>query len=228
MTNSETDTTVFEKTDRNQVRQAQKRGHYDRETVYAILDASLLGNVAFASDGVPFIIPMLFARKGDELLFHGSTKSRLMNLLSSGQPVCVSTTLVDGLVMAKSLMHHSMNYRSVCVFGSGAEVTDPVERMEALKVITDKTVPGRWEDARQPNAQEMKATKVVAVKIESASAKVRSGAPIDDKEDLELPVWTGVLPLIQQTGAAIANPNDQNVVPMPDYVRQWQAKFNDG
>ena len=176
----------FEQTGQNRVRQAAKRAIYDRDTVHEILDASFIGNIGFSTPDGPCIIPMLFARRDDELLFHGSTKSRLMTMLCSGDRVCVSVTMTDGLVMAKSLLHHSMNYRSVCVFGSGFEVTDETERWDALKIITDKVMIGRWDDARQPADNEMKATRIAAVKIESASAKVRSGPPEDDPEDLSI------------------------------------------
>jgi len=216
----------FEQTGCNRVRQVAKRGHYDRETVYQILDASLVGNIGFVTDDGPCIIPMLFARRGDELLFHGSSKSRLMNVLCGADKICVSTTLLDGLVMAKSLFHHSMNYRSVTVFGTGYEVTDEDERMEALKIITDKTMVGRWDDARQPNLQEMKATCIAAVKIESASAKIRTGPPKDEPADMELPVWTGVLPLNQVAGEPIDRPDEVADLKVPSYVSQWREQMN--
>jgi nitroimidazol reductase NimA-like FMN-containing flavoprotein (pyridoxamine 5'-phosphate oxidase superfamily) len=202
----------FEQTGCNRVRQVAKRGHYDRETVYQILDASLVGNIGFVSD--------------DELLFHGSSKSRLMSMLCGGEKICVSTTLLDGLVMAKSLFHHSMNYRSVTAFGSGYEVTDEKERMEALRIISDKTMVGRWDDARQPNVQEMKATCIAAVKIESASAKIRTGPPSDEPADMELPVWTGVIPLSQIAGDPIDRPDEVANLKVPDYVDQWRQQAN--
>lgn len=216
----------FESADCNRVRQSVKRAIYDRETVFEILDGSLIGNVGFSTQDGPCIIPMLFARRGDELLFHGSTKSRLMKMLCSGEKVCVSVTMTDGLVMAKSLLHHSMNYRSVCVFGSGSEVTDETERWDALKIITDKVMIGRWEDARQPADNEMKATCIAAVKIESASAKVRSGPPEDDPDDLKLPVWTGVMPLTQVAGEPIDRPDETADLQVPQYVHQWREQFN--
>jgi len=216
----------FEQTGCNRVRQVANRGHYDRETVYQILDASLVGNIGFVTDDGPCIIPMLFARCGDELLFHGSSKSRLMNMLCGGGKICVSTTLLDGLVMAKSLFHHSMNYRSVTVFGCGYEVTDENERMEAVRIIADKTMVGRWDDARQPNVQEMKATCIAAVKIESASAKIRTGPPKDEPDDLELPVWTGVLPLAQVAGEPIDREDEVADLKVPDYVKRWRQEVN--
>jgi nitroimidazol reductase NimA-like FMN-containing flavoprotein (pyridoxamine 5'-phosphate oxidase superfamily) len=214
----------FEATGCNRVRQAAKRGHYDRATVFEILDANLIGNVGFITADGPCIIPMLFGRRDDELLFHGSSKSRLMSVLCSGEPVCVSTTTLDGLVLAKSAFHHSMNYRSATVFGTGFEVTDEDQRMAALKNITDKTMMGRWEDARQPNLQEMKATCIAAVRIESASAKIRTGPPNDDPEDMSLPVWTGVIPLSQVAGEPINRPDETLDLEVPEYVHQWRNR----
>jgi nitroimidazol reductase NimA-like FMN-containing flavoprotein (pyridoxamine 5'-phosphate oxidase superfamily) len=216
----------FEQASCNRVRQVAKRGQYDRKTVYQILDASLVGNIGFVTDDGPCIIPMFFARRDDELLFHGSTKSRLMTMLCSGEKICVSTTLLDGLVMAKSLFHHSMNYRSVTVFGCGYEVNDADSRMEAFKIISDKTMVGRWDDARQPNVQEMKATCIAAVKIESASAKVRTGPPSDERADMELPVWTGVIPLTQVAGDPIDRPDEMADLKVPEYVELWRKTVN--
>lgn len=211
----------FEKTKLNTVRQVAKRGHYDCETVHHILDACLLANVAFVVSDSPTVVPMLFARRGDSLLFHGSTKSRLMQLLCSGSKVCVSATTLDGLVLAKSLFHHSMNYHSVTAFGTGHEIIDEGERLEALRLISDKVMQGRWEDARQPSRQEMKATCVAAVKIDSASAKIRTGDPVDDAEDLALPVWSGVIPLRQVAAAPVPASNESVVQPYPRYLTNW-------
>ena len=216
---------VFPTNSVNQVRQAHKRGIYDRKAVFDILDANLIGNVGFVTDGIPYVIPMLYARQDDELLFHGSTKSRLIQLLCSGQTVCVSTTVLDGLVLAKSLMHHSMNYRSVCVFGQGRRVDDESERLAALKLLTEKTMPGRWHDARHPNSREMKATGIAALKIDSASAKVRSGPPVDDKEDLSLPVWAGVVPITSNALEPVECA-EASTLPVPHYLAKWIKNFN--
>ena len=218
--------TEYHQTETNRVRQVSKRGIYDQATVFRILDACFVGNVGFNTDDGPCIIPMLLARRDDELLFHGSTKSRLMRLLASGQKICVSATMLDGLVMAKSLFHHSMNYRSVTVFGTGSEVTDPEHKMDAFRVISDKTMIGRWDDARKPNDQERKATSIVAVKIESASAKIRSGPPSDEPADRELPVWTGVIPLMQVAKDPINRPDEPQDLPVPQYMRHWLEKAN--
>lgn len=216
----------FPVTSQNRVRQVSKRGGYDRQLVYKVLDLSLICNVAFVQENGPVVIPMLFARNGDDILFHGSTKSRLMQMLSSGQALCLSATLVDGLVLAKSLFHHSMNYRSVSVFATGRELTNDDERMDALRIITDKVMPKRWEDARLPNAQEMKATCVVAASITTASTKIRTGGPIDDTEDLELPVWSGVVPLRQLAEPAIHENVGATALKTPDYVEAWREQYN--
>lgn len=218
---------AFEKTNRNAVRQVAKRGHYDFDTVHQVLDINLLANVAFVTPEGPAIIPMLFARRDDVLLFHGSTKSRLMQVLGSGAPICVSSTTLDGLVLAKSVFHHSMNYRSVTVFGTGHEVTDEEERLEALRILTERVMPGRWQDARLPNPQEMKATSVVAVKIESASVKIREGEPVEDPEDLALPVWSGVIPLQQAAAAPIPAASDHESLTCPAYLTHWLLENSD-
>ena len=217
---------TFEKNPRNRIRQAAKRGVYDRETINAILDGNLVGHVGLIVDAEPVVIPMLFARHNDELLFHGSTKSRIMRALCSGQPVCLSATTLDGLVLAKSLFHHSMNYRSVCVFGSGKEIKHDKQRLQALKVITEKTMPGRWNDARQPSEKELKATCLVAVKIDSASAKIRTGPPNDDEPDLDLPVWSGVVPIALKAGQPIHDVNTDIRFNQPDYLASWLSQFN--
>jgi nitroimidazol reductase NimA-like FMN-containing flavoprotein (pyridoxamine 5'-phosphate oxidase superfamily) len=212
---------------KNQVKQVAKRGAYDRQTIYRILDSSLVCNIAFVQDNNPFAIPMLFARKGDQLLFHGSTKSRLMKTLSSGQELCISVTLLDGLVLAKSLFHHSMNYRSATVFGAGQTLISEEDRLDALRIISDKVMPGRWDDARQPSAQELKATSVVTVNIHTASSKIRTGSPVDDPADLELPVWSGVVPIRQIAEAAIPDPNGMHDLTMPNYLEAWYKQFGE-
>ena len=216
----------YQQTATNRVRQVSKRGAYDQKTVFQILDACYVGNVGFVTEDGPCIIPMLYARREDELLFHGSTKSRLMNLLCTGDRICVSATRLDGLVMAKSMLHHSMNYRSVSVYGTGYEVADAEAKMEAFRIITDKVMDGRWDDARKPNVQEMKATCVVALKIESASAKIRTGPPNDDPEDMSLPVWTGVVPLNQIAGEPIDRPDETLDLEVQKYLHDWRRTAN--
>ena len=203
----------FLRTPRNQIKRAPGRGQYDRPAVYRVLDQAWICHVGIANwRGAdeeeiatgPTVIPMFHARVGNEVLFHGATSSRLMQALCGGGPICMSAAMVDGLVLAKSLFHHSMNYRSVVAFGTGREILERGEKLEALKALTDKVMPGRWDDARRPSEQEMKATAIVAVDIESASAKIRSGGPNDAPEDLALPVWSGAIPFCHSARAPVS------------------------
>jgi hypothetical protein len=180
---------------RAQVRRLPGRAAYDRETIHAILDEGLVCHVGFVSEGQPHVIPMNYGRDGDRLLLHGSAASRLMRGLEAGWPVCLTVTLLDGLVLARSAFHHSMNFRSVVMFGRATPVDDPAAKSAALRAISEHVVPGRWDEVRPPNARELAATAVLEVPIEEASAKIRTGPPRDDLEDLSLPVWAGVLPL---------------------------------
>jgi uncharacterized protein len=182
-------------TKRAQVVRLPKRGDYSPETIYSILDAGFLCHIGFVVDGQPFVIPTGYGRSGDTLYVHGSAASRMLRTLAAGVEVCVNVTLLDGLVLARSAFHHSMNYRSVVLFGTATMVEAPEEKTEALRVITEQIVPGRWNDVRWPTEQELKATKVLALPISEASAKVRTGPPLDDEEDYALNVWAGVLPL---------------------------------
>jgi len=183
------------KTERSRIRRLPDRGHYDRATIDAIFDEALICHVSFVQDGQPFAIPTLHARDGDTLLLHGATTSRLLRHIAAGGEVCVAATILDGLVLAKSVFHHSVNYRSVVLFGRGELVEEDAAKLAALKAFTEKLAPGRWAEARQPNATELKATSVVRIAIEEASAKVRAGGPKDDPEDLALDVWAGVIPI---------------------------------
>ena len=180
---------------RAQVRRLPDRAAYDRETIHAILDEGLVCHVGFVSEGQPHVIPMSYGRDGDRLLLHGSAASRLMRGLEAGWPVCLTVTLLDGLVLARSAFHHSLNFRSVVMFGRATPVDDPAAKSAALRAISEHVIPGRWEEVRPPNARELAATAVLEVPIEEASAKIRTGPPRDDLEDLSLPVWAGVLPL---------------------------------
>ncbi|MEM7475824.1 MAG: pyridoxamine 5'-phosphate oxidase family protein [Planctomycetota bacterium] len=220
-TGSDDPTESFAKTNRNQVRRSPKRATYDKQVVYGILDATALCLVSFVHDSKPFSIPMMFARQDNSLLFHGSNSSRLMQVLCGGQDLCISVTLVDGLVIAKSLFHSSMNYRSVTVFGRGREILGNEPRLDALKQMSDKVLPGRWEDARFPTPQEMKATLLAAVKIEDASAKIRTGEPVDATQDLELPYWSGVIPLRVTAEAPEPDASSSSMqLPVPTYVNR--------
>ena len=217
----------FEQTEQNRVRRVPRRGHYDYATVFRVIDVAWIGHVAFVDPTThqATVIPMLHARDGDELIFHGAKSSRLMKLLGSGQPVSVSFAAVAGLVLAKSLFHHSMNYRSAVVFGCGSVVESRDSVLSSLKVLSDKLVPGRWEDARQPNDRELEATAVVRLRIESASAKIRTGDPIDEPTDADLPVWSGLLPLSEQAQEFIADENSLSLV-VPRYLAEFRERLN--
>jgi uncharacterized protein len=209
-------------TDRTRVRRVPQRGAYERETVEAILDETLISHVGFVHDGQPVVIPTLHARLGDRLYLHGSAASRMLRTLAKGVPVCATATLVDGLVLARSAFHHSVNYRSVVVFGQGTQVEPEEERLQALELFTEKLVPGRWADVRPPTRQEMKGTKVLSLPLDEASAKVRTGPPIDDDEDYDLPVWAGVLPLSTEVASPQPDPGLDPAIETPAYVAGWR------
>jgi uncharacterized protein len=180
--------------DRIRVKREPKRGRYDRETIDAILDEALICHLGFAVDGQPYVIPTLHARVGDMLYLHGSAASRALRHVAAGAPICVTVTLFDGLVLAKSVFNHSVNYRSAVVFGSAHAVPDD-EKRRALHALTERLAPGRWEEARRPTEVELKATSILALPIEEASAKVRTGGPEDEPEDEDLAVWAGLVPV---------------------------------
>lgn len=205
--------------DRNRIKRVPKRGQYDKETLYAILDSGIVCHVGFNEGDQPIVIPTLVARDGDKLLLHGSSKSRLMYHAAAGKPLCITVTHIDGLVLARSVFNHSVNYRSAVFFGTCEPITEYEAKMQALAVFTNKLTPGRWDDARLPSEVEMKATAVVAMRIEEASAKVRAGGPNDNKDDYDLSVWAGVLPVTQQIGAPIDDSRLTDGIPVPDYVR---------
>jgi len=209
----------FPKTSRNQVRRIPKRGHYDKATIYDILDAGFLCHVGFVVDGQPFVIPTAYGRKGDTLYIHGATTSRMLQQAQQGIPVTVTVTHLDGLVLARSSFHHSMNYRSAVVFGTAKMVEDDTKN-EALYIISEQILKGRWDEARVPNAKELKATTVLAIDIEEASAKIRTGPPGDDKPDYELPIWAGVLPIQQTYGTPIPDPLLQSTIPLAQSVEK--------
>jgi uncharacterized protein len=210
--------TQFTPTVRTRVKRLPDRGKYDRETVFAILDEGLVCHVGFVADGQPFVIPTLFARVDDQLYLHGSAASRMLRTLSGGVQMCVTVTLVDGLVLARAAFHHSMNYRSVVVLGRATLIESHEEKLKALEAFTEKIVRGRWADVRQPNESELKQTTVLALPLEEVSAKVRTGGPKDDKEDYDLPIWAGVLPLPVVPGAPIPDPQLRFNLDPPPYV----------
>jgi nitroimidazol reductase NimA-like FMN-containing flavoprotein (pyridoxamine 5'-phosphate oxidase superfamily) len=218
--------TTFPINRRNKVKRLAERGQYDKATIYPIVDEAFICHVGFVQEGQPFVIPTIHARWDDRILFHGAKASRLLKHIQAGNPLCVTVTLLDGLVMARSLFNHSMNYRSAVLYGHGYLLEDGAEKLEALRLISEAIVPGRWEDARQPTGKEMQATTVVAMPIESASAKIRSGPPGDDEEDYALPVWAGVVPIRQQIGAPLADPRLSEEIEVPaymaDFVKGWR------
>ncbi len=182
-------------TDRTRVRRLPERGAYERETLNAILDEAPICHVGFVQNAQPFVIPTIHARYGDIIYFHGSPASRMLRLMKDGTTVCVTATIVDGVVAARSVFHHSMNYRSAVVLGTTRLVDDQAERLRAMEVVTEHVLPGRWAEARHPSDVEAKGTLLVAVLIEEFSVKIRTGPPVDDEEDYQLPIWAGVIPL---------------------------------
>jgi uncharacterized protein len=206
-------------TDRVRVRRQPDRGHYERAAIDAVLDAGLIAHVAFVDDGQPMCIPTLYARVGDDVYIHGSSASRTLRALARGAPACLTVTIVDGLVLARSVFEHSANYRSAVVLGSFRPIEDDHERLAAFEAFTDKVVPGRWSEARPPNAKELRATQILALPIDEASAKMRSGPPSDDdSEDAALDVWAGVLPLAWTFGEPVPSPGLRNGITLPASV----------
>ncbi len=195
-----------------------KRAHYDEATIHPILDEALFCTVSFAVDGQPMAIPTAFARNGNSLYIHGSVGSHFIRAIEHGAPVCITVMLADGLVLAKSAFHHSVNYRSVVIFANAEKVTDEAEQMNALALITDHLVPGRWDDLRPTTDSEMRKTTVLRFSLAEASAKARTGGPNDYPEDIDLPTWSGVIPL-QTVRLAPVPREDTPVVPLPDYLR---------
>ena len=213
---------TFPQTDRTKLKRLAKRGHFDHETVYAILDEGFICHVGFAVDGKPVVIPTGYARVDDKLYIHGSQASRMLRTLAGGVDACVTVTLLDGLVLARSAFHHSMNYRSVVVFGRATLVEDPEEKMTALVALSEHIIRGRWNDVREPTDVEMKLTTVLCLPLEEASAKIRTGPPLDDEEDYVLPMWAGVVPLKLTAGEPIADPRLPEGTPVPDYAKNYK------
>ena len=200
-------------TPRTTLKRLPERGSRDRKLAYEILDEGLLAHVAFATEEGPFVIPMAYARDGNDILLHGSSVSRLLTRLASGLELCLCVTLLDGMVLARSVFHHSMNFRSVVVFGKAQLITEPKEKLQALIQLVEHLVPGRNAEARQPNRKELNATSVLSVPLTEASIKVRSGPPKDAKSDLDLPVWAGILPFGLEVGEAVADKHNQESPP---------------
>jgi len=212
--------TRFQLTDKTKITRLAKRGSYEKETIYSILDEALFCTLAYINNGTPFQIPTGFCRIDNKLYIHGSVGSFYMRELADRQlPVCISVTLIDGLILARSAFHHSVNYRSVVLFGRGEKVVNSDEAYRVLEVFTDKMQAGRWAEVRKPTEQEWKATMVLAFEIEEASAKVRVGGPNDDQEDYDLNVWAGVVPLKLQREAPVRDRRLREDIPLPDYLK---------
>lgn len=203
------------------MRRLPKRGVYDREAVYKILDEGFVCHVGFVADGQPYVLPTGYGRSGEMLYLHGSAASRMLRTLGEGVPVCVTVTHIDGLVLARSAFHHSMNYRSVVILGTARLVEDSKQKMEAMRVFTEQVARGRWEDVRKPTEQELKATIVLALPLEEVSAKVRTGPPIDDEADYAMTVWAGVLPLKPVPQEPLADPRSKPEIPVPGYIKNY-------
>jgi hypothetical protein len=211
-------------TSRTRVVREPERGVYDRDAVYRILDEGFICHVGFNLDGQPFVIPTSYGRSADNLYIHGSAASRMLRNLDTGIPVCVTVTLLDGLVLARSIFNHSMNYRSVVVLGTANVVQGPGEKLEALHSISEHILPGRWAESRQPNERELKATFALRVPITEFSAKVRQGAPIDDEEDYDFRTWAGVIPLETVARPPIADARCNPEITVPAYARSYSRK----
>ncbi len=202
------------------VRRNAERGHYERAVIDSILDEARHCTVGFVDDGLPIVIPTIHVRIGDTVVLHGSPASRMLRLLKTGAPCAIGVTLLDGLVLARSVFNHSMNYRSVVLLDCRGRELDGAEKREAMHRLTEKLVPGRWNDARQPNEKESKGTTLVSFPIDLASAKVRSGPPVDDDEDYDLGVWAGVIPLTLKAGDPVPDPRMAEGIMVPEYLRK--------
>ena len=213
---------TFTQTERTKLKRLTKRGHFDRETVYGILDEGFICHVGFAPEGQPFVIPTGYARVDDKLYIHGSQASRMLRTLSGGVDACVTVTIIDGLVLARSAFHHSMNYRSVLIFGRATLVEDPEEKNVALLALSEHIIRGRWADVREPTEQELIQTTVLSLPLMEASAKIRTGPPLDDEEDYAMSVWAGVIPLKLEAGAPIKDPRLPEGIEVPKYALNYK------
>jgi nitroimidazol reductase NimA-like FMN-containing flavoprotein (pyridoxamine 5'-phosphate oxidase superfamily) len=213
-------------TKRSELHRIPVRGSHDWDTIARILDVGFLAHVGFCVSGQPFVIPTLYGREGGKLYLHGSAASRLLGELEIGIPACLTVTLVDGLVLSRSAFDHSMNYRSVVAFGTAKKIVDPVEKVMSLRVISEHLISGRWVEVRGPSESELKATSVLEFLIDEASAKVRSGPPLDDENDYASPVWAGVLPLQMRSAPPMPDDNLIGGVAVPDYVLRYDARLD--
>ena len=213
---------TFIQTERTKLKRLPKRGYFDRETVYGILDEGFICHVGFAPEGQPFVIPTGYARVDDKLYIHGSQASRMLRTLSGGVDACVTVTIIDGLVLARSAFHHSMNYRSVVIFGRAQLVEEREEKYAALLALSEHIVRGRWADVREPTEQELIQTTVLTLPLTEASAKIRTGPPLDDEEDYAMNVWAGVVPLKLVAGEPINDPRLPEGIDVPEYARSYR------
>jgi len=211
----------FPITERMRLLREAHRAVYDRDAIYNILDEAFVCHVGFAQEGQPFVIPTMFARVSDAIYFHGSAASRMLRALSGGLPVCITVTLTDGLVLARSVFNHSMNYRSVVALGKATLIDDPAEKQQALQAFTEKLIPGRWNDARQPNEKELKATSILKLPLTEVSAKVRTGDVEDDADDYALPIWAGVIPMRLVADPVIRDARCDVSIPTPGYAARY-------
>ena len=211
----------FPQTPRTTLKRLPKRGSYDREVINSILDEGFICHVGFAVEGKPFVIPTGYARVDDRLLIHGSQASRMLRTLGEGIELCITVTLLDGLVLARSAFHHSMNYRSVVIFGRATPVEDRAEKTSALLALSEHMIPNRWQDVREPNESELRQTTVLSMPIDEASAKIRTGPPLDDEEDYGMEVWAGLLPLRMVAGQPLADPRLPSDIDPPEYVLNY-------
>lgn len=211
-------------TTRTTLKRLPRRGTYDRELINQILDEGFICHVGFVADGQPFVIPTGYARASDQLFIHGSQASSMLRTVGQGIDVCLTVTLVDGLVLARSAFHHSMNYRSVVVFGRATVVDDRKEKLDALLALSEHMIPGRWADVREPNERELQSTTVLSLPLTEASAKIRTGPPLDDEEDYDLPIWAGVVPLRLVADSPIDDPRLKAEIAPPDYAQRYKRK----
>ena len=213
-------------TPRTRVVREPQRAVYDRDAVNQILDEAFLCHIGFVADGQPFVIPTSYGRDGDVLYIHGSAASRMLRNLDQGAPVCITVTLVDGLVLARSVFNHSMNYRSVVILGAATLVADPAEKLSALRALSEHILPHRWDDSRQPNEKELKATSVLRLPISEFSAKVRVGPAVDDEEDYSFPTWAGVIPLEMNSGTPVRDERCERELPayLNNYSRRRKSQ----
>jgi len=207
------------KSHHSKINRLPSRSFYDKDTINQIIDEALYCHVSFVQINQPYIIPTIHARMNDRIVLHGAKGSRMLKHIAEGNEICIAITLMDGLVLARSVFHHSMNYRSVVIFGKGKLIENKVEKIEALKTITEHLIPGRWEDARKPNKKELNATTVVSIDIDEASAKIRTGPPKDDEEDYNLSVWAGVLPFSLEFASPQNDPKLNPGISLPHYLQ---------